>query len=116
MLQARQAGRARTPFADQQGGDLPRQRPQYRRLEHQGDRHFDGQSLAQAGHQLDRQHRMAAQLEEIVMHADLGTLQHALPYFGHGLFDGCAWRYVRLMPRKIEIRCRQGAEVDPPMG
>ncbi|MND44116.1 hypothetical protein D3C80_349450 [compost metagenome] len=65
--------------------------------------------------QLDRDDRVAAELEEVVTHAHLRQLQHALPQRGKTLLQGIAWRHVGLL-QGAEVGCRQCFAVELAVG
>ncbi|OEZ95962.1 hypothetical protein DUGA2_64130 [Duganella sp. HH101] len=73
--------------------------------------HVDIQAgAAHALHQRDRQQRVAAQREEVVVHAHFVQIEHAGPDIGHGLFGRRARRHVAFFAA-CHIRRWQGLAV-----
>ncbi|OEZ49454.1 hypothetical protein DUGA6_62850 [Duganella sp. HH105] len=73
--------------------------------------HIDIQAgAAHALHQRDRQQRVAAQREEVVVHAHFVQIEHAGPDIGHGLFGRRARRHIAFFAAR-HIRRWQGLAV-----
>ncbi|CRM73735.1 hypothetical protein [Pseudomonas sp. 24 E 13] len=71
--------------------------------------------LPRTADHLDRQDRIAAQLEEVIVEADLLQVQHRAPDGRQRAFQRIAWRHVRLAVR-FRIGLRQGAPVELAVG
>ncbi len=72
--------------------------------------------LAHVLHQLDRQQRMAAQLEEMVMPPYLLDVQHVGPDLRQGDFRSTFWGLVDSTDKCIGTGCRQGLAVEFAVG
>ncbi|OEZ49779.1 hypothetical protein DUGA6_62640 [Duganella sp. HH105] len=86
--------------ARQQAGDR-------RRFEHRAQRQFDFECATDLRHQLRRQQRMAAQCEEVVVHAHFVEPEHTGPDAGHDLLGRRTWRHVALLAAR-HVRRGQG--------
>eukprot|EP00659_Diplonema_papillatum_P016987 gene16986-biopygen17156 len=110
-------------FADQVGRDLHFMLPAHRSGQRSQGRlaeqhpHIGAQlELAHALDQLDRQQRMAAQLEKVVLAPDPVDLEQVLPEIRDRGFHRALWRFITTTGQGIGVRCRQGLAVELAVG
>ncbi|MNY17446.1 hypothetical protein D3C86_1507650 [compost metagenome] len=60
---------------------------------------------------LDRQDRVAAQFEEVVVETDLLDVQHVAPDLRQGDFELVAWRHI-VLAIQLRVQCRERAAVE----